>query len=210
VSILNLILISTWSCYGVYCRSHSFGYLVLLWLRCPISRLGFTNIWFCCGVCSRSLWYGVYSQSHAYGFTINLVLLQRLYRCHAFGYLVSATATVSILNLTPWIYHKVGSATVSILNLMPMATWSIFSRSRSHAYTYLVLLWLQCLFSSQVDGYGCLVPLRCRFSISAYCVTNNLDSLQCLFPISCLFGFKSNVNLVVSRPKSIFCPWSIR
>jgi len=136
VSILDLTHSVTWFCYGygVYSQSHASG---------------LTNIWFCCGVCSRSLWYGVYSQSHAYGFTINLVLLQHLYRCHAFGYLVSATATVSILNLTPWIYHKVGSATVSILNLMPLATWSIFSRSRSHAYTYLVLLWLrqQCLLS---------------------------------------------------------------
>mmetsp|Transcript_26969 Transcript_26969/g.53854 ORF Transcript_26969/g.53854 Transcript_26969/m.53854 type:complete len:207 (-) Transcript_26969:897-1517(-) len=94
VSILDLTHSVTWFCYGYGVYSYSQSH-----------ASGLTNIWFCCGVWSRSLWYGVYSQSHAYGFTINLVLLQHLYRCHAFGYLVSATATVSILNFTPWIYR---------------------------------------------------------------------------------------------------------
>ena len=156
---------------GVYSQSHASG---------------LTNIWFCCGVCSRSLWYGVYSQSHAYGFTINLVLQQRLYRCHAFVYLVSATATVSILNLTPWIYHKVGSATVYILNLMPLATWSIFSRSRSHAYTYLVLLWLR---------------LQCLFSISSKLGSATMSILNLRLLCYQQFGFAtvSSLNLVPIR-----------
>ena len=136
-------------CYGVYPQSHPHFYLVLLRCLFSISRFwSYQHLVLLRCLVSISLVRRLF-QSHAYGFTINLVLLQHLYRCHACGYLVSATATVSILNLTPWIYHKVGSATVSTLNLMPLATWFIFSRSRSHAYTYLVLLWLrqQCLFS---------------------------------------------------------------
>ena len=82
VSILNLILNSTWSA--------------------TVSILDLTHsvTWFCyVGVSVLDLSGGVYSQSHAYGFTINLVLLWL--RCRS----VSRPFRVSILNLTQWTYY---------------------------------------------------------------------------------------------------------